>query len=430
MPRFVPVANLGPGRFDSPLPLAGGPGEGHGRFVSDEVRVRAEVVVPADEAGELLFERAGPRQRLFFDPAAATAAIVTCGGLCPGLNNVIRSAFLELHHRYRVPRVLGIRNGFLGLTEAGPPPLTLTPEIVDGIHEEGGTLLGSSRGPQPLEAMAAFLERHRVDVLLCVGGDGTQRGAHAIYEELARRGRPTAVVGVPKTIDNDLDYCDRTFGLVTAVDKCREVLDAAHNEARGAVRGIGLVKVMGRHAGFIACLSAVASQEVNFVLVPECPFRLDGLGGLLASLERRMDDRRHAVIVVAEGAGQDLLDGSEERDASGNKRLADIGPFLKDRIAAHFKQLGRPVDIKYIDPSYFIRSVPANTDDALLCDQLARGAVHAGMAGKTDALICYKNGKFIHVPIPMAVGRSRTVDLDGDLWASVLACTGQPARFA
>ena len=148
------------------------------------------------------------------------------------------------------------------------------------------------------------------------------------------------------------------------------------------------------------------------------------------ALRKRIDDRHHALIAVAEGAGLDLLAACpEEKDASGNVKRGDIGLFLKDRIAEYFHNQNIQIQMKYFDPSYIIRSVPANCDDALLCDQLARHAVHAGMAGKTDVLIGLWNDTFIHVPISVAVAEKKRVSPESDLWRGVLACTGQPYRF-
>jgi 6-phosphofructokinase 1 len=432
--RRIPAATLGEPRIDSPLQLedtAGGP---KGQFVPEGTWVRNRVEVnPHDDpdAEEILFEKAGPRSKIFFDPTTVRAAVVTCGGLCPGLNNVIRSLTLELHFNYRVAEVLGLRNGYMGLNpEIGPRPITLTPDVVSRIHTEGGTMLGTSRGPQDVGLMAEFLRRERIDMLFTIGGDGTQRGAHALAEELRRRGQNTALIGIPKTIDNDIVYCSRTFGFFSAVEEAQRVIHLAHTEAKGAYRGIGLVKVMGRHAGFIACMATLANQDVNYTLIPEVTFDLHGPGGLLEHLESRMEAKGHAVILVAEGAGQHLFESDDlGRDASGNKRLHDIGPYLKYQIVDHFHSLGRPVDLKYIDPSYIIRSVPANTDDSILCDQYARRAVHAAMAGKTDLIISFLNQNFVHVPIAMATSGSRRVNLDGETWTSVLAATGQPPRF-
>jgi 6-phosphofructokinase 1 len=432
-PQDVQVTTLGERKIRSPLNLSHVAGDGRGMFVPDAARVRFRVeVVPGEAEGdEILFEKAGPRDRLFFDPARVRAAIVTCGGLCPGLNNVIRSAFLELYHNYGVKEILGIRYGYQGLDPVhGQPPVRLTPEFVDSIQREGGTVLGSSRGPVPPATMVDTLKRERIDLLFCVGGDGTQRGAQAIHEEVRRRGRRIAVVGIPKTIDNDLMYVWRSFGFFTAIEKAREVIDSAHLEARGAPNGIGLVKLMGRHVGFIAAGATLASQEVNFALIPEVPFALEGEDGFLIALERRIVARGHAVVVVAEGAGQDLMGPHPvDRDASGNMKLQDIGVFLREQIAAWFAARGIATNMKYLDPSYIIRSVPANCDDSLLCDQLARHAVHAAMAGKTDLLVGNWNNHFVHVPIATAVAQKRQLSPESEVWMSVLAVTGQPARF-
>jgi len=427
------IETLGPCTVPSPVRLSAHAGTGQGQFTPNSAKVCYEAERETGEQlpGDIFFEKAGPREKLFFDPKQTRAAIVTCGGICPGLNNVIRSAFMELHHHYGAPEVLGLRYGYASLNPAvGEPPIRLTSTLVDKIHVDGGTILGSSRGPQPTEVMVDFLVARGINVLLCVGGDGTLRGARDIAQEAMKRKLPIAVVGIPKTIDNDVMYVARTFGTNTATEKARDVLECAHNEARSAFNGVGLVKVMGRDAGFIAALATVASQEVNFTLVPEVPLRLDGPRGFLEVLRQRLLARHHAVVVVAEGAGQDLLAGAPTlRDASGNKLHADIGPFLKDQILAHMKQANMPAEVKYFDPSYFIRSVPANTDDAMLCDSLARDAVHAGMAGKTNLVIGLWHGLFTHVPIPLAVSAKKRVDPAGSLWTSVLAATGQPAAW-
>jgi 6-phosphofructokinase 1 len=305
----------------------------------------------------------------------------------------------------------------------------LSSEFVADIQYEGGTMLGTSRGPQVPAAMVDFLRDREIGALFCIGGDGTLRGAHAIAEEISRRKLEIAVVGIPKTIDNDVMYCDRTFGYFTAIEKAREVLHLAHTEAKGAPRGIGLVKLMGRHAGFIACGATIVSQEVNFTLIPEVPFELDGPRGILAALARRLEERRHALVVVAEGAGQHFFEAPAGLDKSQNVKLHDIGPFLKERIARHFDELGQPVDIKYIDPSYIIRGVAANMADSLLCDQLARHAVHAALSGRTDLMVGFRHGAIVHVPLAMTIGQKRRVDPEGELWTNVLASTGQAARF-
>jgi 6-phosphofructokinase 1 len=432
-PDELEVASLGERRHRSPLPLPPPESGSTGSFVADNTRVRCRIEVPPDGSGEddVCFEKAGARRKLFFDPAKTRAAIVTCGGLCPGINNVIRSAFYQLHYRYRVREVIGIRYGFEGLNpSAGNPPIALTPERLEGVHRDGGTFLGTSRGPQNVPRMVDFLQEREIDLLLCVGGDGTQRGVHALAEEIGKRGLEISVVGVPKTIDNDVPFVYRSFGFYTALEKAREAIQGAHVEAKGVPNGVGLVKLMGRYAGFIAAGATLASQEVNFTLVPEVPFELDGPEGFLAVLEERLEERGHAVIVLAEGAGQHLFEEAESRrDASGNLKLHDIGRYFHQRIAEHFAARDKPAYIKYIDPSYLVRSVPANTSDSLYCDSLARHAVHAALAGKTDVLIGYWHNVFIHVPIPAVTRRSKRMDPHGGVWMAVLEATGQPSRF-
>ncbi len=423
-PQDLLVKTLGECRFDSPL------GGGKQYFVSDETRVRLEDTLGpgATSPENLTLEKAGPRSRIFFDAPATTVALVTCGGLSPGLNNVIRSAYYELTHNYGVHRVLGIRQGYRGLNpKEGAPPIELTSDFVHDIHNLGGTVLGSSRGGQDPAVMVDFLESEGIDVLLCLGGDGTQRGAHALAEEVAKRGLRKSVVGIPKTIDNDIPYVWMSFGFATAAEIAQEVVRGAHVEAVGAPNGIGLVKVMGRNAGFIAAGAALASQEANFVLVPEVPFPLEGEDGLLTALEERLRDRGHAVVIVAEGAGQHLFEKKEEvRDASGNIRHEDIGVFLGERIRAHLGERGIEFNLRYIDPSYAIRSVPANAWDRILSDRMARMGVHAAMAGKTDVLIGFHHESLVHVPIGTAVAERRHMDTDSDMWQAVLGCTGQP----
>ncbi len=426
------VSSLGECRYASPLALSTTRGDGISDFTPDDARLlyRADFSGAELPDASLAFEKAGPRQRIFFNPADTAAAIATCGGLCPGLNNVIRSVFLQLHHGYGVRHVLGVRYGYAGLNEArGAPPVRLTEAYVESIHKLGGTVLGSSRGPEDPRVMVDWLERRKVNLFFPVGGDGTQRGAREIAAEASRRGLPLAVVGIPKTIDNDLPYVWESFGYKTALEKAREVLDCAHAEAKGVRNGIGLVKLMGRHSGSIAAGATLASQEVNFTLVPEVPFRLDGDGGFLKALERRIVARGHAVVVVAEGAGQDLLPRETGRDASGNVKLGDIGPFLRAKIQEHFAAAGIPVNVRYFDPSYIIRSVPAGTEDALLCDRLARYAVHAAMAGKTGVVIGLWYNTFIHVPTALIHGEVKRLRPESDVWRAVLAATGQPAKF-
>jgi 6-phosphofructokinase 1 len=379
--------------------------------------------------GELpSLEPGGPREYIYFDPARTRVGIVTCGGLCPGLNNVIRGLVLELSENYGVTDIVGFRDGYRGLV-SGAEPVPLTPALVADIHNRGGTILGTSRGGQDTDEVVASLARLGVSVLIVIGGDGSLRGAQEIADEAAARGMALSVVGVPKTIDNDVPYIDHSFGFQTAFGRATDSIKAAHTEASSTPNGVGLVKLMGRHSGFIACYAALASHDVDFVLVPEVPFRLAGDGGFLACLRQRVRQRGHAVIVVAEGAGQDLCASDGARDASGNARLADIGQLLRERITADFAAAGAELSLRYVDPGYAIRSVPANGYDAVYCLRLAQAAVHAAMAGRTAMVVGRWHGRFVHLPIALATGSRNQVDPDGDLWMSVLEATGQPPHF-
>ncbi len=427
------VPTLGERRVDSPLNLNTTQGDEIANFVEDDRRLLMDASLRSfrehceARTEPVTFEKAGPRSRIYFDPSKVKAAIVTCGGLCPGLNNVIRGLVAQLWYRYGVRSIFGIRYGYQGfIAKYGHSLVELDPAAVSDIHEMGGTMLGSSRGSQDIEAIVDSLERMNVRILFTVGGDGTLRGAQSLHEEVTRRGLKIAVVGVPKTIDNDIPYISRTFGYDTAVDMATLAIRSAHVESQGAPNGVGVVKLMGRHSGYIACSAALAMREVNVVLVPEQRFDLEGEHGILRFLEQRLEQRGHAVVVVAEGAGQEIFEAMGELDASGNVKLQNIGRFLSDRIKAHFKDLKREINLKYIDPSYIIRAAPANSKDAIFCGNLAEHAAHAGMAGKTGIVVGLWHDQFTHVPLTAATNGRKVVDLEGELWRSTLESTGQP----
>lgn len=420
------VERLGECHIPSPMAF--------GRFVRDSDRIlyhgRMEDLQSfcAGGAPPLSFEAAGPRERIFFDPQHLVCGIVTCGGICPGLNDVIRAIVLSLFHHYGVRTVFGFRYGFEGITSRlNHFPMVLTPETVEGIHQKGGTILGSSRGHQDVGEMVDTLESMEVGILFAIGGDGTLKGAHEIALEIGRRGLRTCVIGIPKTIDNDIRFVEESFGFQTAISEARKVISAAHCEASGARNGIGLVKLMGRQSGFIAAYATLANSDVNYCLVPEVPFTCEGF---LEILRKRLAERGHAVIVVGEGAGQDLIDKVCSRDASGNVRLGDIGVFLRDSICEYFSRNGITVNLKYIDPSYTIRGTPANARDSAFCLLLGHYAVHAGMAGRTDMVVGTWKNEFTHLPIRYAVSGRKQLDPDGRLWSGVLGSTGQPREMA
>ena len=426
------IESLGEGRVPTPLQLAD-----ELNLVDDDDRLLAQpFLAETQEAvangGQLEgFELAGPRRRLFFDPARTRAAIVTCGGLCPGTNAVVRGITLQLWHRYGCREVLGIKNGYPGLGRGGEPPLLLTPDLVTDIHMKGGTILGSARGAPPPSEIVDTLVRLGINILFTIGGDGTMRGAQAIWDEVKRRHLKIAVVSVPKTIDNDIPFVRRSFGFETAVAIASQAVHAAHIEATGSPRGIGLVKLMGRHAGYIAANTVLSTGHANFCLIPEVPFALEGKDGLLARLERRILERGHAVIVVAEGAGQEFFkDLNATRDASGNVKLHDIGQFMRDQLNLHFAGRSMNVNVKYIDPSYMIRAAAAHPFDMLHCARFAQNAVHAAMAGKSGMLVGYWHGHMTHVPLKVLETRKQSISPQGELWFNVLEMTGQPPRIS
>jgi 6-phosphofructokinase 1 len=428
------ITTLGKGNVITPLKQSQRADSPVYKFVKDDERILYDVSLESyqkcREGGVMpvSFEKAGPKETIFFEPAKTKVAIVTCGGLCPGLNSVIRSLVNQLFYRYGVSRILGIRYGYEGfISKYNHSVIELTAPMVSDIHLSGGSFLGMSRGDQDVKEIVDTIEILNVNILFCIGGDGTLRGAHAIHEEITKRKLKICVAGVPKTIDNDIDLIQKSFGFETAFSIANDIIRNAHNEAQGAYNGVALVKLMGRDSGFIAASAALAIQEVNFVLVPEISFDLYGIRGFLKVLRKRLEERHHAVVVVAEGAGQDLFESKDfQKDASGNVKHKDIGVYLKEKIKEEFDSKKFPYSIKYIDPSYIIRSAPANANDSKFCNLLAQNAVHAAVAGKTDFVVGYWNNEFTLIPIPMAVAKRKKIDVEGELWWNVLEATGQP----
>ncbi len=431
-PIETTIPSLGAAKIPSPVrePVADYHSQG---FVSDEDRIVVDLniakLIPMIQSGQSppSFELAGPREKIYFDPSKIRAALVTCGGLCPGLNDIIRSIVLGLHYGYGVRNICGIRYGLQGfIPKYGHEIIDLDPERVTDIMNRGGSILGSSRGPQSIDEIVDSLERMNIGVLFMIGGEGTLMAALRISDAISERRLKISVIGIPKTIDNDILMVSRSFGFDTAVDVATGAIKGAHNEAQGYPNGIGLIKLMGRHSGFIAATATLAQQDVNFALIPEIDVDLEGENGFLRNLEKRLALRGHAVVVVAEGFGQKFFeDAGKERDASGNIKLKDIGLYLKERIKAYFDQKQIEVSLKYIDPSYMIRSLPANANDSVFCGFLGRGAVHAGMAGKTRMIISHWNNAYVHVPLGLCAGKRKQVSPRGRLWRTLLESTGQ-----
>eukprot|EP01113_Clastostelium_recurvatum_P024891 TRINITY_DN2980_c0_g1_i4.p1 TRINITY_DN2980_c0_g1~~TRINITY_DN2980_c0_g1_i4.p1 ORF type:complete len:531 (+),score=102.57 TRINITY_DN2980_c0_g1_i4:47-1639(+) len=367
------------------------------------------------------FLRGGPRDTLFYAPKSVRAAIVTCGGICPGLNSVIRELVMCLHYCYEAECVFGVRYGYEGFY--GHDWMDLTPDLVGSWSLLGGTQLGTSRGGFDLPRIVDGIIAHNVNQVYILGGDGTHRGAHAIFEEVKKRKLKIAVVGIPKTIDNDIPLIDKSFGFDTAVQKAVDAIRSAHVEVKSCTNGLGLVLLMGRASGFIALEATLSSSEANACLIPEVQFKLPAF---LAYMEKRIQGRGHAVVVVAEGAGLELmLDNSVEpsKDKSGNPILPEIGVFLKNAIKDHFKQKKIEINLKYIDPSYMIRSVPANAADNSYSLLLAHNAVHGAMAGFSGFTMGLVNTHYCYIPLDKVV-TTRKVDPLGRQWQRVICRRG------
>ena len=422
------IETLGDAVIESPL------WAGRRHFVDDDEKIL--IYSHAEDFGNFqdsvqnppMFERAGPRRKIFFDTRNLNCGIVTCGGLCPGLNDVIRTITLSLMWQYGVRSVYGFRYGYAGLSSHPPkPPLRLTPDLVDGIHHKGGDILSSSRGPQDVNEMIDTLQEMKINLLFVLGGDGTLRGVNELVQAIKKRQLDISIVGVPKTIDNDICGIEHSFGFSTAVEATRAAILSAHEEARGAWNGVGLVKLMGRDSGFIAAYGTLANSDVNFCFIPEVPLVLDGENGFLPALEKRLDQKHHAVVVIAEGAGWRMTakNGAQKTDASGNIIREDIGLLLKQKIIDHFRQKEIPLSLKYIDPIYMIRSLPADSNDSAFCVMLGQNAVHAGLSGRTNMVVGYWNQHFVHIPISLTILKRKKVNPKGHLWQTVLETTGQ-----
>lgn len=431
--ELVKIDRVGESKIPSPLR-----GREWVSFVSDKDDIishirRSELSRELESEKLEFFEAAGPREEIYYSPEKLKCGIVSCGGLCPGINDIIRELVVALWQGYGVRDIQGFRQGYRGLAKADRiKPLSLDPAVVDSIHRDGGTILSSSRGPQDVAEMVDTLQNRGIGILFTIGGDGTMRGAHDIASEIEKRNLDISVVAIPKTIDNDIAYVKRSFGFETAVQASADIIDSAHTEAKGYFNCIGLVKLMGRNSGFISSATALANRNVNYCLIPEIPFKLEGNGGLLEVMEKRLAQKEHAVIVVAEGAGQELMNLYEDeadRDASGNIKLEDIGLFLKRKINKHFKEREIPVNIKYFDPSYIIRSIPANAADSMYCVHLAQNTVHAAISGRTDMVVSQWNSEYVNIPLSMATRESKKVNTRGRLWRTVMEATHQPVSI-
>ncbi|KAK4280967.1 hypothetical protein QN277_012517 [Acacia crassicarpa] len=402
-------------------------------FVNIDDTVPHKVVVHKDSPRGVHFRRAGPRQRVYFQPDEVQAAIVTCGGLCPGLNTVVRELVCALYHMYGVKKVLGIEGGYIGFYARNT--VNLDPKNVNDIHKRGGTVLGTSRGGHDTTKIVDNIQDRGINQVYIIGGDGTQRGASLIFEEIRRRGLKVAVAGIPKTIDNDIMVIDKSFGFDTAVEEAQRAINAAHVEAESIENGIGVVKLMGRYSGFIAMHATLANRDVDCCLIPESNFYLEGEGGLFEFIEKRLKENGHMVIVIAEGAAQDLVSESmqtlannKHQDASGNKLLQDVGLWISHKIKDHFaKHKIMKINLKYIDPTYMIRAVPSNASDNVYCTLLAQSAIHGAMAGYTGFTCGLVNGRYTYIPFYRITQSQNRVVITDRMWARVLSSTNQPS---
>ncbi|MEW5303819.1 MAG: hypothetical protein WDW36_006474 [Sanguina aurantia] len=367
--------------------------------------------------------RCGPRKTIYLDPKKVCAAVVTCGGLCPGLNDVVQNIVYTLAD-YGVPEdnILGIRYGLRGFYERDAKPITLTRSLVDGIQLKGGTMLGTSRGGANIREIVRRIDLWGLNMVFVVGGNGGNAAAHAIQEECEAQGVICSVVGVPKSIDNDILLIDRCFGFETAVEEAQRALLAAKVEASSARNGLGVVKLMGRQSGFIAMQASMASGVVDICLIPEISFNLEKVCEHVA---RCIEAKGHCVVCLAEGAGQDLIQDSTSlgTDQSGNPILEDIGLFLKNKFKEFFKG---EADIKYIDPTYMIRAIPTTSNDRIYCKVLGQGAVHGAFAGFTDITVGLISTHYVYLPIPTIIQAPRKVNPKGRRWNRLITGINQP----
>ena len=403
-----------------------------GGFIQKEHFTKLGRVVTADDGAKYI--KAGPRYHVALDNEKVKACIVTCGGLCPGLNVVIRELVMSLRYNYGVQDIFGIKWGYSGFYD-DESWVRLTPDDVKEIHTQGGTVLGTSRGGFDGQRIAAEMLKRGINMGFFIGGAGTHRGIKELTKIFRQKKEKVILVGIPKTIDNDIPIIDRSFGLDSAVTESVHVIRAANVEANCNPNGIGLVKLFGRSSGFVAMYATLAARDVNICLIPEVPFNLYGENGLLDYIFKRLEIKHHVVIVVGEGAGFAVKDYdvkiSGKTDKSGNPVLPDIGVLLKEEIKKKAKELGIEINLKYIDPTYIVRAGPANSFDCNYCAKLAQNAVHCAFAGYTNFSIGIVNNHTCMIPIDKisqegVVRKIKTSDSD---YLMMLASTGQPSFF-
>ncbi|KAI5411720.1 ATP-dependent 6-phosphofructokinase 3, variant 3 [Lathyrus oleraceus] len=367
-------------------------------YVNQDDTVAQQIVVHKNSSRGTLFRRAGPAQKVYFDSKEVYACIVTCGGLCPGLNTVIRELVCGLYHMYGVHKVLGIEGGYRGFYSRNTIPLT--PKIVNDIHKRGGTILKTSYGGHDTSKIVDSIQDRGINQVYILGGFGTQNEAAMIFEEIRRRGLKVAVVGIPKTIDNDIPVIDKSIGFDTAVEEAQRAINSAHVEAESAENGIGVVKLMGHCSGFIAMYATFASRDVDCCLIPESPFYLEGPGGVLEFIEKRLREQGHMVIVIAEGAGQELILPSDKSnknrpDAASDDLFHDVSLWLSLKIKDHFARSKKmAINLKYIVMRFTVGPV---------------------------------NGRNCYIPFHLINEGQKRVVITDRMWARLLSSTHQPS---
>jgi len=371
--------------------------------------------------------RANATRHIYWDPKDVRAAIVTCGGLCPGLNSVVRELTDCLYNEYGVKDILGMRGGYHGLSNPEElTPMYLTPKIVNEIHMKGGSVLMAGRGGNDCIRIVDKLKERDINMLFVVGGDGTQSGAHALFLEARKRKMPISIVGVPKSIDNDVMYFDKTFGFESAVAEAVSVIRGSFVEATSANRAVSIVKLMGRDAGFVSMYAAVASNLVDLCLIPEVDVKLQDV---LAYVDKVLAQKGYMVVAVAEGAGQNFVE-SEGVDPTGHTKYGDVGVFLRDAINEHLKRSDDGGRSFYFDPSYMIRAVPANPIDHIFCSRLSRDAVHTAMRGYTGVCVGPIHNIIIIMPMNNIASRQKTVNVHRNMWQVCVHQSGMPQQLA
>lgn len=351
--------------------------------------------------------------------------VLTGGGDCAGLNAVIRAITRCAVSRYGI-NVIGIRDGFEGLL-GEPRTVSLTTNMVKGLLFRGGTILGSSNKGDPFayksvdhgkvmstdrsDEVLSNIHDLELDCLFVIGGDGTNAIAYKIFQ----RGVP--VIGIPKTIDNDLGATDVTFGFDTAVNVVVDAIDRLQTTAESHHR-VMIIETMGRNAGWIA-LEAGLAGGADVILIPEIPFEVEKIYDTI--LHRRKAGRNFTIICVAEGAkpkGGDVVVKKMVADSAEPVRLGGIGERLAGWLEKYDVGECRATVLGHIQ-----RGGTPTAFDRNLCTRLGAGAVHAAVHGDFGKMVVLRNSRIEVVPIQEAIAQIRLVDPESD-WVRTAIDTG------